>query len=48
MNAYRVKATFRDGTQRKWVAIAPSSTCAAIAALKSVRGMASVFVEPKR
>ena len=48
MRAYQIKATFRDGSQRRWTAIAPSSTCAAIAALKSVGGMASVFVEPKR
>lgn len=48
MRAFQVKATFRDGRQRHWIAIAPSSTCAAIAALKSVGGMASVFVEPKR
>lgn len=48
MAAFRVKAKLRDGTRKCWTVIAPSSTCAAIAAIKEHGIGTDVFVEAKR
>lgn len=48
MAAFRIKATLPDGTRKRWTVIAPSSTCAAIAAIKEHGVGTDVFVEPKK
>jgi hypothetical protein len=48
MAAFRIKATLPDGTRKSWTALAPSSTCAAIAVLKHYGVGTDVFVEPKK